>query len=99
MVEVYKFNFNNMEYIVLDKFEYNGKEYMYIVEDFNNKAKDGESLKIAADFVFKCSDGMYENVVDDNLYNELINEVNKRNLENKNRIQEFYDNQLSENNK
>lgn len=99
MVEVYKFNFNNMEYIVLDKFEYNGKEYMYIVEDFNNKVKDGENLKIAADFVFKCSDGMYENVVDDNLYNELINEVNKRNLENKNRIQEFYDNQLSKNNK
>ena len=28
MVEVYKFNFNNMEYIVLDKFEYNGKEYI-----------------------------------------------------------------------
>ena len=99
MVEVYKFNFNNMEYIVLDKFEYNGKEYMYIVEDFNNKSKDGENLKIVADFVFKCSDGMYENVVDDNLYNELINEVNKRNLENKNRIQEFYDNQLSKNNK
>ena len=30
----------------------------------------------------------------DNLYNELINEVNKRNLENKNKIQENYENQL-----
>lgn len=99
MIEVYKFNFNNMEYIVLDKFEYNGKEYMYIVEDFNNKAKEGENLKIVADFVYRCSDGMYENVVDENLYNELINEVNKRNLENKNKIQEFYDKQLSQNKK
>lgn len=94
-MEVYKFNFNNKEYIILDKFKYKEKEYMYIVENFKNKAKDGEKLKIAVDFVFKCPDGMYENVVDNKLYEELMNEVNKRNLQNENKILEYYDNHLS----
>ena len=99
MAEVYKFTFNNMEYIILDKFEFEGKKYMYIVEDFSKKAKEGEPLKIIADFVYKCEDGKYANVVDDELYALLTREVTQRNLENKNKIRNFYDSQLEKDSK
>ncbi len=94
MVE--KFEFAGTEYIVIDKFEYQGTEYMYVFEDISKKIKGKdinslqENINAKADFVFKCEDGMFENVVDDELYKKLISLENKRNMTGKNEILERY---------
>lgn len=94
MVE--KFEFAGTEYIVIDKFEYQGTEYMYVFEDILKKIKGKdinslqENINAKADFVFKCEDGMFENVVDDELYKKLISLENKRNMTGKNEILERY---------
>lgn len=91
-----KFKFANTEYIIIDKFEYENIEYMYIFEDISKKIKGKdinnlkENITAKADFVFKCDDGMYENVTDDELYNKLMTQVNKRNMTGKNEIIEEY---------
>lgn len=91
-----KFKFAGIDYIVLDQFEYDGVEYIYIFEDITDKIKGkdinnlDENIEAKADFVFKCEDGKYENVVDDELYNKLMSQVNKRNMLGKNKtIQEY----------
>lgn len=84
MVE--KFNFAGIDYIIMDKLEHEGVEYMYVFEDISEKIKGKdlsnleEEINAKADFVYKCEDGMYENVVDDTLYNKLMSLVNKRNM-------------------
>lgn len=94
MVE--KFKFAGTEYIIIDKFEYQGIEYMYVFEDISKKIKGKdinnlqENINAKADFVFKCEDGMFENVVDDELYKKLISLENKRNMTGKNEILEQY---------
>lgn len=94
MVE--KFKFAGTEYIIIDKFEYQGIEYMYVFEDISKKIKGKdinnlqENINAKADFVFKCEDGMFENVVDDELYKKLMNLENKRNMTGKNEILEQY---------
>ena len=83
---VEKVKFAGREYIVMDKFEYQDKEYIYIFEDISKdiKGKDiknlTENIEAKADFIYKCEDGKYENVVDDNLYEKLMILVNKRNM-------------------
>lgn len=94
MVE--KFKFAGIEYIIIDKFEYQGIEYMYVFEDISKKIKGKdinnlqENINAKADFVFKCEDGMFENVVDDELYKKLMSLENKRNMTSKNEILEQY---------
>ena len=94
MVE--KFKFAGTEYIIIDKFEYQGIEYMYIFEDISEKIKGKDinnlqdNINAKADFVFKCEDGMFENVVDDQLYKKLLSLENKRNMTGKNEILEKY---------
>lgn len=94
MVE--KFKFAGIEYIIIDKFEYQGIEYMYVFEDISKKIKGKdinnlqENINAKVDFVFKCEDGMFENVVDDELYKKLMSLENKRNMTGKNGILEQY---------
>ena len=80
---VEKFHFGGIDYIIVDKFEYKGTNYMYIFEDISEKIKGKKiselNIEAKADFVFKCSDGKYENVVDDELYKKLMWLENKRN--------------------
>ena len=91
-----KFKFANTEYIIIDKFEYENIEYMYIFEDISKKIKGKdlnnlkENITAKADFVFKCDDGMYENVTEDLLYGKLISIVNKRNMTGKNEMIDQY---------
>jgi len=81
-----KFEFAGTDYIIIDKFKHQGIEYIYILEDITEKLKGKdisnlkEEINAKADFVYECPDGMYENVVDDKLYGELIKLVNKRNM-------------------
>ena len=78
--------FGGTNYIVIDKFEYDGVEYIYAFQDISKKIKGKaisdikEEIVAKADFIYKCNDGMYENVVDDELYNKLMILVNKRNM-------------------
>lgn len=85
-----KFEFAGIDYIVVDKFEYDGIEYMYIFEDISEKLYKSENIEAKADFVFKCEDGMYENVTDDDLYNKLMYIVSKNNTVGTNDIIEKY---------
>lgn len=84
MVE--KVKFAGIEYIIMDKFELRGTEYLYIFEDISKKIKGKdimnlkENINAKADFIFKCSDEKWENVVDDDLYEELFSIVDKRNM-------------------
>lgn len=94
MVE--KFKFAGIDYIIMDKFEHDGIEYMYLFEDISEKIKGKdlsnleENINAKVDFVYKCEDGMYENVVNDNLYNKLMALVNKRNMYGINEIIQRY---------
>lgn len=79
-----KINFGNLDYIIVDRFEYNEVEYMYIFEDITEKIKGKgisglDNIDVKADFIFKCNDGKYENVTDDELYQKLMFLENKRN--------------------
>lgn len=84
MVE--KVKFAGTDYIIMDKFEFDHVEYLYIFEDISQKIKGKdinnlqEEIKAKADFIYKCSDGKWENVVDDELYEKLFSIVDKRNM-------------------
>ena len=84
MVE--KVEFAGTNYIIMDKFEYDHVEYLYIFEDISKKIKGKdinnlqEEIEAKADFIYKCSDGKWENVVDDELYEKLFSIVDKRNM-------------------
>ena len=71
MIEVQKMIFAGREYIVFDKFEYKGVEYLCLYEDiskkvdFRNLGKLKENVEMYVDFVYKCDDGMYEDVVEE----------------------------------
>ena len=91
-----KFKFAGKEYIIIDRFKYEGIEYMYIFEDITDKMREKDlnpledKIEATADFVYKCDDGKYENVVDDKLYNKLLAMTNKRNMYTKNEILKKY---------
>ena len=81
-----KVNFAGREYIIIDKFKYQDIEYVYIFEDISKKIKGkditklNENIEAKADFIYRCNDGKWENVVDDNLYEELMSIANTRNM-------------------
>lgn len=93
---VEKMTFGEEEYIVIDKFEYKGIVYLLLAEDISEKIKGKdlgklkENINMKMEFVYKCEDGMYENVVDDKLYNELMSFENQRNKDNLNKVLNIY---------
>ena len=78
--------FNGKKFILVDRFEYKGKEYLYIIED---KSKEIEKLEnpedfqvnIEMNFLTKCNDGEYETIVDDELFQKLLQQEGLRNLQ------------------
>ena len=92
MIEVEKMNFAGKDYIVMDKFAYAGKTYLCLYEDVLNKIHSKETIIV--DFVFKCDDGMYENVVDDELYEKLISIEGERQFKGENKVYNFYQEKL-----
>ncbi len=74
-----KISFGNKEFYVICHFEYNGTRYYYIVEDTYKEGMDitRPEGNIEVNFIYKCEDGKYENVVDDNLFSELMLEASK----------------------
>ena len=89
-----KVNFSGLDYIIVDRFEYEGIEYLYIFEDITEKIKGKNiselDIDAKADFIFKCDDGKYENVVDDALYSKLMWLENKRNASGGNNVLKEY---------
>lgn len=89
-----KVNFAGLDYIIVDRFTYEGTEYLYIFEDISEKIKGKKiselNIDAKADFIFKCDDGKYENVTDDNLYKKLMWLENKRNASGANEVLKEY---------
>ncbi|MCR5187035.1 MAG: hypothetical protein K6D97_08000 [Clostridia bacterium] len=96
MVAVQKMKFGGKTYIVVDKFEYYDVKYLMLVEDISaalsdsNVFKKDQGITMIIDFVYKTEDGLYENVVDKSLYNELMAYADIRKESGQNKISNFY---------
>lgn len=82
-------NFNGKKYILVDRFEFRNKEYLYIIEDKSAEIEKYEHPEdfqgnIEINFLTKCEDGEYETVVDDELFQKLLQQEGLRNLQGKN---------------
>lgn len=79
-------SFNGKKFILIDRFEYKGREYLYIIED---KSAEIEKLEhpedyqgnIEVNFLTKCEDGEYETVVDNELFQKLLQQEGFRNIQ------------------
>ena len=105
MIEVEKMKFAGMEYIIIDEFEYKGVEYLCLYEDISTKVdlrnlnNLKENAEMYIDFVYKCDDGMYEDVIEEDLYNELCLIENNRQENGENEILLDYQMQIINNKK
>lgn len=83
-----KIGFGNKDFYVVDFFEYKGERYYYIIEDIYKEGMDvnNPTGNVEINFIYKCSDGNFENVVDDKLFRQLMNFETERTLEGKNNI-------------
>ncbi len=83
-----KIQFGDKDFYVVDNFEYDGVKYYYIYEDVYKEGMDIQKFEgdIEVNFIFKRDDGKYENVVDDKLFNKLLNFASKRLVLNKNKF-------------
>ena len=82
MINNQKIKFGDKDYYVVDFFEYKSQKYFYIVEDTYQEGININEPKgnVEINFIYKCDDGKYENVVDDKLFQELLTEAGKRML-------------------
>jgi len=83
-----KIQFGDKDFYVVDNFEYDGVKYYYIYEDVYKEGMDIQKFEgdIEVNFIFRRDDGKYENVVDDKLFNKLLNLASKRLVLNKNKF-------------
>ncbi len=80
--------FNGKKYILIDKFEYKEREYMYIVEDKSVEIEktgnlDSFTENLEFNFIAKCDDGDYETIVDNDLIQKLLAHVGLRKMQKK----------------
>lgn len=82
-----KIQFGEKDFYVVDQFEYEGVKYYYIYEDVYEEGMEIDKFAgdIEVNFIFKRYDGKYENVVDDKLFNNLMNIASKRLVLNQNK--------------
>ena len=82
-----KIQFGEKAFYVVDDFEYDGRKYYYIYEDVYEEGMDISKFDgdIEINFIFKREDGKFENVVDDKLFNKLLNIDSKRLILNQNK--------------
>lgn len=83
-----KIQFGEKDFYVVDNFEYEGVKYYYIYEDVYEEGMDIQNFAgdMEVNFIFKRPDGKYENVVDDELFNKLLNIASKRLVLNQNKL-------------
>ena len=64
-----------------------GEKAFYVVDDFEYEGMDISKFDgdIEINFIFKRDDGKFENVVDDKLFNKLLNIASKRLILNQNK--------------
>lgn len=82
-----KIQFGDKNFYVVDEFEYNERKYYYIYEDVyvEGMKMDEFGGDVEVNFIFKRDDGKFENVVDDKLFNKLLNIASKRLVLNQNK--------------
>ena len=75
-----KIQFGDKDFYIVDEFEYKGVKYSYIYEDvYENGMKIEEFAgDVEVNFIFKREDGMYENVDNPALFQELLDYASKR---------------------
>ncbi len=86
MYDFPKIQFGKKDFYVVDRIEYEGVTYLYIYEDVYKEGMDIEKFAgdIEVNFIHKLPDGKFENVVDDELFNKLLNIASKRLILNQN---------------
>lgn len=72
-----RIKYDDREWLVLNKIEYQGIEYYYIIEDLSDEVTSFEDLenykgRISIEFIHKVDNGMYQNVTDQNLIDQLL---------------------------
>lgn len=72
-----RIKWDDREWLVLDKIEYQGIEYYYIIQDLSDEVTSFENLenykgRISIEFIHKVDNGMYRNVTDQNLIDQLL---------------------------
>lgn len=103
MIVVQKMKFGEKDFLVMDKFEYDNVEYIMLTEDISEKiaGKDLQNLKeeitMELEFVFKCSDGAYENVTDQELYDRLTFIADERKTSGQNPVYNYYIKEMLDN--
>lgn len=65
--------YQDSEMFVVDQFEYDGKEYLYVIDE--NSVTDENAKDIEVAFLYKVNGNVFANVQDDNLFKELMAEV------------------------
>lgn len=60
---------------VIEQFTYKGTEYLYVVD---KATVNNDNLEVA--FLYRVKDDVFANVDSDELFNELLDEVSKKNL-------------------
>ena len=80
MYDFNKIQFGDKDFYVVDEFEFEGTKYLYIYEDVYEKGMKPEDFEgdVEVNFIFERKDGKYENVVDDKLFNQLLDYASKR---------------------
>lgn len=80
MYDFNKIQFGDKDFYVVDEFEFEGTKYLYIYEDVYEKGMKPEDFEgdVEVNFIFEREDGKYENVVDDKLFNQLLDYASKR---------------------
>ena len=76
-----KIKYNGKEFYVMANVEYKGIKYYYIMENvYSEENSDLDNLKedlhVEVNFIYKLPNGLYQNVVDDELYAELNKLIN-----------------------
>jgi len=105
MVEIQKMNFAGTDFVVMDKFEYKGITYLCLYEDITKKtdlrnlSNLKEDVNMLVEFVYEVENGMYENIVDEEKYNELCAVETKRQENGENTAFLYYQSQLMNNKK
>lgn len=72
-----RIKFDNREWLLIDKLNYKGIDYYYIIEDVSEELNNLNSIedykgKICIEFIYKLDEKNYKNVTDQNLLDDLL---------------------------
>ncbi len=80
-----RLKFGNKEWLLIDNIEYEGVEYLYIIEDISDELNNVKNIedyegRIHIEFIYKLDNGNYKNVLDNNLIENLLAIVGARKI-------------------